>query len=387
MDIKSGYFFIADISGYTRFLTSSELDHATEILDALFDSVLYNVKVPITIVKAEGDAICFYIEKDSLVQTQSLIEAMEQTYFNFRRRLELMFINSNCKCNACANMMELDLKIFLHYGEYLVQQIGGKTDLQGAQVILIHRLMKNRVKEATGCKGYGLLTEAAVSAMGLDGLTKNMIEHFESYEHYGDVRVFIHDLGKAWELERERQHQFVSAENCFAKAEISLHVPASVAWPYVLESGYVKRYFTLTTFIRKDTDVNARIDIGSAFHCQHELTDIDYVIVDLEPPDYLTSKARNISIGLYYLCTIRIIDAPDGSTFQILFGKPEGEFSAEIASAYQGAADGAASIFAQIIDEEIKAGKIQRSLIEDASARKAEYIRPSVASGRFANIE
>jgi hypothetical protein len=59
-----------------------------------------------------------------------------QSDFAFRRRLELIDMNTTCECNACINMTALDLKIFLHYGEYLVQQIGDKTDLQGTDVIL-----------------------------------------------------------------------------------------------------------------------------------------------------------------------------------------------------------------------------------------------------------
>jgi len=49
MDIQKGYLFISDISGYTQFLTQSELDHAKEILDALFDSILHHLNPPIVI--------------------------------------------------------------------------------------------------------------------------------------------------------------------------------------------------------------------------------------------------------------------------------------------------------------------------------------------------
>ena len=46
MDIQKGYLFISDISGYTQFLMQSELDHAKEILDALFDSILHHLNPP-----------------------------------------------------------------------------------------------------------------------------------------------------------------------------------------------------------------------------------------------------------------------------------------------------------------------------------------------------
>ena len=49
MEIETGYFFIADITGYTRFLAGTELDHAKEILDALFDSILENIEPPLVV--------------------------------------------------------------------------------------------------------------------------------------------------------------------------------------------------------------------------------------------------------------------------------------------------------------------------------------------------
>ena len=39
-------------------------------------------------------------------------------------------------CRAGANMPSLDLKRFLHHGEYIEQEIGGAAELQGADVIL-----------------------------------------------------------------------------------------------------------------------------------------------------------------------------------------------------------------------------------------------------------
>jgi hypothetical protein len=35
--VNKGYFIITDISGYTDFLTKSELDHAQDALQSLFD--------------------------------------------------------------------------------------------------------------------------------------------------------------------------------------------------------------------------------------------------------------------------------------------------------------------------------------------------------------
>jgi len=52
-----GFFINTDISGYTEYLTGSELDHAHEILQSLFDAQLANIKFPLQISGFRGDAI------------------------------------------------------------------------------------------------------------------------------------------------------------------------------------------------------------------------------------------------------------------------------------------------------------------------------------------
>jgi hypothetical protein len=46
MGIETSFFFISDITGTIQFLAHSELDHAKEILDALFESILDNIEPP-----------------------------------------------------------------------------------------------------------------------------------------------------------------------------------------------------------------------------------------------------------------------------------------------------------------------------------------------------
>src|SRR5678816_1478814 len=46
---QKGFFILTDISGYTEFLTESELEHAHETLQSLFDVQLANIKFPLKI--------------------------------------------------------------------------------------------------------------------------------------------------------------------------------------------------------------------------------------------------------------------------------------------------------------------------------------------------
>ena len=60
-----GYFIITDISGYTEYLTRSELEHANETLQSLFDAQLAHIKFPLHIMEYDGMVTKFgiYVSK------------------------------------------------------------------------------------------------------------------------------------------------------------------------------------------------------------------------------------------------------------------------------------------------------------------------------------
>jgi hypothetical protein len=68
---KKGYFILTDISGYTEFLARSELDHAQDALQNLFDVQLAHIKYPFVISGFRGDAI-FHVRKPDSPVTEEL---------------------------------------------------------------------------------------------------------------------------------------------------------------------------------------------------------------------------------------------------------------------------------------------------------------------------
>src|SRR5438128_6043994 len=191
---QKGFLLIADITGYTMFLTSSELEHAQGVLDALFKSIFAEIRAPITLSNLQGDAALAYLPDASLPQRQFPLDAIERIYCSFANTLAAMRLNTTCTCNACRNMNQLDLKFFLHHGAYATQEMAGRTELQGAEVIRLHRLMKNSVTAATGIKAYALVTEQAADAIGLPDFFAAAIRHVENLGEFGDTVCYVYDL-------------------------------------------------------------------------------------------------------------------------------------------------------------------------------------------------
>jgi hypothetical protein len=160
-DIQSGTLMIADISGYTAFLTQSELEHARDILDHLLNTLLGSLQPPLAVGNLEGDAIFVYAPQGSFLQGQTLVETVEKIYFAFCAARDT--IHRSCKCNACALVSTLDLKFVVHYGQYALQTLGTRTELQGSDVIVAHRLLKKHLRGdrllglcllQSGCRRY-----------------------------------------------------------------------------------------------------------------------------------------------------------------------------------------------------------------------------------------
>src|SRR5690606_33747770 len=111
------YFFIADISGYTRFMAQSEIDHAKGVLEELFGAVVATIRAPLAISGLQGDAVFAYAVDSDLVSHQFMLDFADRVYSAFAETRERMRINTTCPCAACSKIGDLDLKIVVHHGE------------------------------------------------------------------------------------------------------------------------------------------------------------------------------------------------------------------------------------------------------------------------------
>ena len=159
------YFAIADISGYTSFLAGVELDHAQDIIADFMDTVVKSLRPPFRLAKFEGDAAFVYTVAEK-VDGSLLQDTVESAYFNFRRRMRDVKQASICECNACVAMGDLDFKFVVHHGEMVKQKMGGREELAGRDVILVHRLLKNTISEKLGTRAYALYSDACIADDG-----------------------------------------------------------------------------------------------------------------------------------------------------------------------------------------------------------------------------
>ncbi len=182
---RQGYLLLADISGYTEFLTGTELEHAHEIIRELTTLIRERLAPPMRFVKLEGDAVFCYADAGTFRDGERLVELIEACYFDFSNRLLDMARATTCRCNACAAIGSLGLKFIAHYGSFVIERDEKREDLAGPDVILAHRLLKNTIGDHGGPQAYAFLTEACLARMPA---SFNLAPHSEVYESFGETR-------------------------------------------------------------------------------------------------------------------------------------------------------------------------------------------------------
>jgi Protein of unknown function (DUF2652)/Polyketide cyclase / dehydrase and lipid transport len=287
---QKGFLLIADITGYTMFLTSSELEHAQGVLDALFKSIFAEIRAPITLSNLQGDAALAYFPDAQVPQRQFPLDAIERIYCSFANTLAAMRLNTTCSCNACRNMGSLDLKFFLHHGEYAVQTLAGRSELQGPEVIRLHRLMKNTVTKTTGLKAYALVTQQAADAIGLPEFFSGAMRHVEHMDEFGETVCYVYDLAPVFAKWRASRRIFVERGEplAFESMEIDLPVLPASAWAYVTDVDKKIRWQQGLDGMAMTGLVGGRVVPGSVQHCAHGKGSTVHEIVDWRPFDYVT---------------------------------------------------------------------------------------------------
>ena len=303
---------IADITGYTGYLAGVELDHAHDILADLVDTVVGGLRPTFRLAKLEGDAAFAYTLTDA-VDGSALQDTVETTYFAFRRRLRDIGQASQCECDACIRIPDLDLKFVVHHGLVVRQRVAGREELVGREVILVHRLLKNRVEEATAVRAYSLYTGACVVAMAADPVAHGLTPHRETTD-LGPVDCWLRDLDAAWRAEQDRAGFEVRPEDAYDLTAFETPAPPPVAWDYVTSPARRPQWGPGITAIVQ-LQPAARRGTGTTNHCMHGKDAIFEEVLDWRPYDHWTTRATMPIPGAPKLTmTDAFIPLPDGGT-------------------------------------------------------------------------
>lgn len=173
--MNSSLLFLPDISGFTEFVQTTEVEHSQHVISELLEVLIEANTESLQLAEIEGDALFFYKENE-IPSLEKLLAQVEHMFTDFYSHLKLLEKNRICPCNACSSAPKLQLKIIAHCGELQFINVQNNRKPFGTQVIEAHRLMKNSVKS----DNYVLLSKELTDYIHLSDTYKTKLYHFNS---------------------------------------------------------------------------------------------------------------------------------------------------------------------------------------------------------------
>jgi len=141
---NQGLLFIPDISGYTKFINNTEIEHSRYIIQELLEVLVNSNNLDLKISEIEGDAILFY-RFGKAPSVEEMYGQVEKMFCNFHKYTQQYEDRRICPCKACEGVKDLTLKVITHHGEFSTYTVKEFSKLIGKDVIKAHQLLKNDI--------------------------------------------------------------------------------------------------------------------------------------------------------------------------------------------------------------------------------------------------
>ncbi len=253
-----GTFVLADIGGYTQFLTGVGIEHGREITSHLLNSLLKCNRERWKLANVEGDCLFFY--RPGREPPDELMEHVEALFEEFFDRTVDITARASCPCGACSRTNELTLKFIVHAGAFDTHKVGNREELIGPDVVLAHRLLKNSVSVPE----YALLTDAY-----LDGTSpKGAVTHGSDDLDIGPVSYVSLDLAPVRRVLEQKRRYFLTREDAKLKVECEIDAPPDVVWNAMVVTEQRMRW--QTTIKEMIVLGDKKREVGEVHRCLHD---------------------------------------------------------------------------------------------------------------------
>ena len=187
MDSLPTLICIPDISGFTQFMSETDLELSGKVIPSLLNKIIYSNEIGLKISEIEGDAVLFYMSGE-LPTFKELVDQCRNFYTEFYKKMHSLNVEFGGKYKDVEIPEMLGLKIILHYGQEIgMVPIGKNIKLMGEDVIAAHRLLKNDIP----FDEYVLFSEELLAQYDSNGLHKldwaNLKKGHIHVEHMGDI--------------------------------------------------------------------------------------------------------------------------------------------------------------------------------------------------------
>jgi hypothetical protein len=230
--MAEGTFLLADISGYSRYLDEAGLAHASNITAKLLNSLIDANSKRWNVANLEGDAV--FLVHAGRVPPGELVAFVRELYQAFFDRVLDVSQDTDCGCGACGGANRLTVKFMVHAGRYEDRAIGGRRELIGPDVVIVHRLLKPEVD----LPEYLLLTREYLRDAAIRELpTSEGVLQLDR-----PVPFVVADLAPIRAAAEARHAAFIERRRALRRAEVQVTADPDRVWDALLDPAQQRRW-------------------------------------------------------------------------------------------------------------------------------------------------
>lgn len=309
--MTNGTFLLADIGGYTTFLSDVGIEHAKEITSHLLNGMVAVNPDHWKVGNVVGD--CLFLYSDSDETSDEIFAQVRGLYENFRDGIMEIAAGSTCRCGACDRSGDLALKFVVHGGEFDIQEIAGRQELIGSDIVVAHRLLKNSIP----VDEYALLTGPMADVAKASGLPATAGR--DEYEDVGGLDYVYVDLQQVRDAFHKTREVYLSEEDADVAVSIEIEAPPELVWQVVLDVEKATQW--APTLVEMESLSGELEEVGSIHTCLHGggMKMVHLRVAFDEAGMRFTDRLWNVPLVGEMYQTVELKPSAAGTTFSLYY--------------------------------------------------------------------
>jgi len=258
---------IPDISGYTDFVTQTEVEHGAFIVNNLLECIVQMVPSDFVVSEIEGDAVLLY-KKGDPPSKKEIVEQCVKIFTAFHNMIRSIAGAPLCQCKACTGLADLTLKFVVHFGTIAEHNVARFTKASGVDMVIAHRLLKNSIPG----NEYVLTTDSYLKNIP-DSAEANDLDWMQAREEYPSIGIIEFSFASLTQIKQSipqpKERVTAAAEvdaNETVSVQIEINVPYNEAEEELVDMEKRKQYVDgLQSF-----EGPPSLSLGSQFTCFYE---------------------------------------------------------------------------------------------------------------------
>lgn len=232
---QQAFLFMPDISGFTKFIGETEIEHSSHIIQELLEIITNENKLNMELMEIEGDAV-FFFRFGKPPSVDEIIGQAKNIFEKFHQHLLQYETRRICQCGACRTANNLTLKFIIHTGSVGSYYVRSQHKLIGKDIIILHRLLKNKIPG----NEYLLFTKPFFEALNnkiLNSLQLSMADESEEFD--GIIVSYKYLQIKHWlnGIEAPEEDSLSKLANMVPviTASAIINLPADIIFSYIAD--------------------------------------------------------------------------------------------------------------------------------------------------------